>query len=312
MRLNVMLEPQEGLSYTDILAVARQAEALGFEGLYRSDHYASVMGGEARGSTDAWATLAGLAVQTSRIRLGTMVSPVTFRPAGNLAKVVATVAGMTDGARIDLGMGTGWLETEHRQYGFPFEDVGTRFRRLEEQIQVVRGMWHSGGAPFDFDGEFEHIEGSRFLPPPDPVPRIVVGGRGMRRTPALAARYADELNGNFFSPAECARQREALHAACRDLGRDPAEVPYSLMTGCVVGATTGELHARVRRLQERSGDRRPVEEYVADRAGSWVIGTPDQARAHLRELGEAGVERVLLQTLLADDLDMLAVAAELD
>jgi alkanesulfonate monooxygenase SsuD/methylene tetrahydromethanopterin reductase-like flavin-dependent oxidoreductase (luciferase family) len=158
MRLSVMIEPQEGLSYDQILAVARRAEAVGFAGFYRSDHYSSVADRVGIGSTDAWATLAGLARETSTIALGTMVTPVTFRPAGNLAKVVATVAemaGTVDGQpRVHLGMGTGLLETEHRQHGFPFEDLATRFRRLDEHLQVVHGLWDPQRDPFSFDGEF--------------------------------------------------------------------------------------------------------------------------------------------------------------
>ncbi len=317
MRLAIMLEPQEGLTYDDQLAVARRVEAVGLDGMYRSDHYSGVMGQAGRASTDAWAVLAGLAIQTSGIKLGTLVSPVTFRPAGNLAKVVATVSEMAGtmpegDARIVLGMGTGWLETEHRQHGFPFEDVGTRFARLEEHLQAVTALWDPSRDPVDLSGSHVRLEGAVFRPKPQPRPRLVIGGRGLRRTPALAARYADELNTVSSTPQRCAEQRAALDAACQAEGRDPATVAYSMMTGCIVGSTTEEFHTRVRRLQERSGDGRSVEEYLAELSGEWVLGTPEQAADHLGALGRAGVQAVMLQHLLYDDLDMIdLVAAEI-
>jgi alkanesulfonate monooxygenase SsuD/methylene tetrahydromethanopterin reductase-like flavin-dependent oxidoreductase (luciferase family) len=301
MRLAVMLEPQEGLTYDDLLAVAQRVEAVGLDGLYRSDHYSTVTGGGGLASTDAWATLAGLARETSGIRLGTLVSPVTFRPAGNLAKVVATVSEMAgtraDGqARIVLGMGTGWLEAEHRQHGFPFEEIGVRFDRLEEHLRAVTALWDPERDPVDLDGSYVRLQGAVFRPKPQPRPRLVVGGGGMRRTPALAARYADELNNVLASPQRCGEQRAALDAACEAEGRDPATVGYSLMTGCVVGATTQEFQARVRRLRERTG---------ADLSEAWVLGTPEQAADYLGALASNGVEAVMLQHLLYDDLDMI-------
>ncbi len=308
MRLNVMIEPQEGMTYADILAVARRTEELGLDGLYRSDHYKSVAGRDEHGSTDAWATLAGLARETNRIQLGTLVSPVTFRTAGNLAKTVATVSEMAGGGRIELGMGTGWLESEHVQHGFPFEDLRTRYRRLEEHLQVVRGLWDRD---FTFEGEFVTIRDGRFTPKPDPMPRIIVGGTGLGRTPALAARYADELNGVYLSPLECAKQREALRAACGAAGRAPDTVGYSAMTGCLIGLDAEDFHARARRLQALLEDTRPLETFLHDLEETWVLGTPDQAAGRLAELAEAGVERVMLQHLVFDDLDMLDVIAQL-
>jgi alkanesulfonate monooxygenase SsuD/methylene tetrahydromethanopterin reductase-like flavin-dependent oxidoreductase (luciferase family) len=307
MRLAMMLEGQEGPTYDDILAVARRVEATGLAGLYRSDHYTAI-GTEGAGSTDAWATLAGLARDTRDIRLGTLVSPATFRPAGNLAKVAATVAAMAgttpEGhARVSLGLGTGWWEPEHRQHGFPFEDLPTRFRRLEEHLAAVNGLWDAGAHPYDQDGEFVRLQGAQFRPVPDPRPDIVVGGRGLRRTPALAARYAQELNAVFLDPEGCAEQRAALARACEDLGRDPATVRYTLMTGCVVGATQAELEGRLRRLGTDAAQARH---------DNWIVGLPEEAADQLGRLGEAGVEGVMLQNLLYDDLDVVdLVAAEL-
>ena len=312
MRFNVMLEPQEGLSYGDIRAVAQRAEAVGFEGLYRSDHYTSVSGAEALASTDAWATLAGLARETSRLRLGTMVSPVTFRPAGNLAKVVATVADMAGsapdgGPRVVLGMGTGWLEDEHRAFGFPFEDVGTRFRRLEEHLRAVRALWDPDAAVVDLDGEFVSLEGNRFAPVPSPTPRLVVGGSGKKRTPRLAATYADEMNSPFQSAAEARELRTRLDAACEDVGRDPSSIAFSLMVGFLVGATEDEYRARLRRFMELSGESGDLDAFEASLDAEWVLGTPDRAAAHLRDLADAGVDAVMLQHRLVDDLDALDV-----
>jgi alkanesulfonate monooxygenase SsuD/methylene tetrahydromethanopterin reductase-like flavin-dependent oxidoreductase (luciferase family) len=316
VQLSVMLEPQEGIGYAEQLAVARHAEALGFAGFYRSDHYLSVAGREGLGSTDAWAALAGIARDTERIRIGTLVSPVTFRPAGNLAKVVATVDELAgpapDGAsRVVLGMGTGWLEAEHTQHGFPFEDLGTRFDRLSEHLTAVTRLWDPDLAEVDVHGRFVDITAGRFHPKPDPRPRIVVGGKGLRRTPALAAGFADELNGVFLSPEACAAQRRALDHACREVGRDPSTVAYSLMTGCIVGADEADVRERAARLRERSstggGD---LDEWLAGLRGEWVLGTPEQAAARLDELARAGVEQVMLQHLLHDDLGMLDVVAE--
>lgn len=315
MRVNVMLEPQEGMSYQQIRAVAQRAEQLGFEGLYRSDHYASVMGHQGLDSTDAWATLAGLARETSRLRLGTLVSPVTFRPAGNIAKVAATVAEMAGagpdgGARIDLGLGTGWLEVEHRSFGFPFEDLATRYRRLAEHLEVVDGLWDAGRDPYTFRGELVDLADCHFRPVPDPRPGLIVGGRGFQRTPALAARFADELNGVFFSPSECDQQRRALTRACEAEGRDPDRMTYSLMTGVLVGASESELARRARRLQQSSGNTGDTGTYLDELAGQWVVGTPDRALERLHALADAGVERVMLQHQLPDDLEMLDVIAE--
>jgi alkanesulfonate monooxygenase SsuD/methylene tetrahydromethanopterin reductase-like flavin-dependent oxidoreductase (luciferase family) len=310
VRLSVMLEPQEGMSYGDILAVAHRTEELGFEGLYRSDHYTSVAGRAHLGSTDAWGTLAGLARDTDVIRLGALVTPVTFRRAGNLAKVVATVSEMAgtaaDGrARVELGLGTGWLEAEHRQYGFPFEDLTTRFRRLGEHLQIVTNLWDPDVETFTFDGEFEQLTRNRFVPKPTPRPRIIVGGRGQVRTPTLAVRYADELNTTFASPEECAALRRLLDRRCEDADRDPRSLALSLMTGCLVGADDADYRRRVQTLQARTGNTQPFGEYVQHLSGAWILGATERAAERLGRLREAGVDRVMLQHQLYDDLDML-------
>lgn len=315
MRLNLMLEAQEGMTYEDLLALARRAEAVGLDGMYRSDHYGSVAGRDGLGSTDAWATLAGLARETSSLTLGALVSPATFRTIGNLAKTVATVAGMAgtkaDGSsRIVLGMGTGWQEVEHHRHGFPFEDLDTRFRRLEEHLDLLTRFWNAGAQPFDFQGRFVTTSDTRFVPVPDPRPRIVIGGSGMRRTPRLAAEYADELNGVLLALDDCRRQREALDQACEAAGRDPSSVGYSLMTRCVVGADQEDFRRRAARLQEYAQKPGSLDDWIGQMSPAWIVGTPDRAREQLGRLAEVGVEQVMLQHLVFDDLDMVDVVAE--
>ena len=316
MRLTMMLEPQIGMTYDDLLAVALRAEALGFPALYRSDHYSSGRSGDdGVGSTDAWVTLAGLARETTRLRLGTLVTPVTFRTAGNLAKTVATVSAMAgpapDGtSRIDLGMGTGWMRVEHERHGFAFGSLATRFRRLEEHLQVVTQLWDPAAQPFDFAGEFVTTKQSRFYPAPDPRPRIVIGGSGMRRTPLLAARFADELNGVLLSVDAAREQRAALTAACREVGRDPSSVAYSVMTRCIVGANRDDFESRAAAEHARSGQTTPLREWIDDLNPDWITGTPQEAAATLARFAEAGVEQVMLQHLDYADLDMLDVVAQ--
>jgi alkanesulfonate monooxygenase SsuD/methylene tetrahydromethanopterin reductase-like flavin-dependent oxidoreductase (luciferase family) len=332
MRINLMIDPEEGMTYAELVALARRAEALGFEALYRSDHYASVFDQYGVGSTDAWATLAGLARDTQCIMLGTLVSPATFRPPAQLAKVVATVAEMAgttprapDGlldpapgrpsaaagsSRVHLGLGTGWLASEHLQYGFPFDDLGTRFRRLEELLQVIRGLWDPAQNPFSFEGQFERLVEARFLPKPNPRPRIIVGGRGRTKTMRLAVTYADELNIPSATPPDCREQRDALDAACQRYGRNPSTITFSLMTGCLVGATEREFQARAARLEKLASGYPKLADYRRRLATRGIVGTPEEAADRLGQLAEVGVERIMLQHLLHDDLELLDLIAE--
>jgi alkanesulfonate monooxygenase SsuD/methylene tetrahydromethanopterin reductase-like flavin-dependent oxidoreductase (luciferase family) len=332
MRINLMIEPQEGMTYAELLALARRAEALGFEALYRSDHYTSVFDREGVGSTDAWATLAGLVRDTQHIVLGTLVSPAAFRPPAQLAKVAATVAEMAGTAsrapdellgsapgrsataarasRLHLGLGTGWLGSEHLQYGFPFGDLATRFRRLEELLQVIRGLWDPTQDTFSFEGEFERLVEARFLPKPNPRPRIIVGGRGRTKTMRLAVAYADELNIPSATPPACRELRDALHAACERYGRSPSTITFSMMTGCLVGATEREYRARAGRLEKLASGYPKLADYRRRVAVRGVVGTPEKAADRLGQLSEAGVERIMLQHLLHDDLELLDVIAQ--
>jgi len=286
------------------VALAAACELAGLDGLFRSDHYLSVVGLRDRPSLDALATLAGLAVRTERIRLGTLVSPVTFRHPSVLAKSVATIDHIS-GGRVELGLGAGWNEGEHAAYGFPFPSIGVRMDLLEEQLEIVHRQWH--GMPFAFEGRHYRIERSHALPGPvqRPHPTLILGGHGGPRSARLAARWADEYNTLFATPDECARQRAGVAEAWEREGRDPAALRFSLMTGCVVGTDRDEVFQRARAVMATARQDGDPEAFLRDREGSWVTGTVEQAAVRLRELEDAGVDRVMLQHLAVDDLDMV-------
>jgi F420-dependent oxidoreductase-like protein len=295
-----MIEGQEDVTWDDWLALAGACEEHGVEALFRSDHYLSVEGHAGRGSLDAWATIAALAAVTSKLRLGTLVSPATFRHPSELAKVVTT-ADHVSGGRVELGMGTGWLEAEHRAYGFPFPPVGERFAELEEQLQVVSREWADG--PFSFDGRRYTVRDLDALPKPvqRPRPNLIVGGRGGRRSVALGARFADEYNTFYKAADQCAVIRRELDDACSREGREP--VPLSLMAGWMVGEDRAELLDRAGRLAERRGHPDGAQGLLDTLDDSWIVGTLEEATEQLTALAAKGVERVMLQHLLHRDLD---------
>lgn len=278
MRLALMIEGQEGVSWEDWLSLAQACEEHGVEALFRSDHYLS-QADPGRPALDAWAVIPALAARTDRIELGTLVSPVTFRPAAVLANASLT-AQEVSGGRVSLGMGTGWMEAEHEAFGFPFPEMKTRVRWLAEQIEAVRGYWADG-----------------------PHPHLIVGGSGLSGTIGPAARWADEYNTVMVPPAECAARREKLVRACESAGRDP--IPLSLMTACAIGRTRDEARERIRRRLERAGHGADPDEYRAKRGDAAVLGTVDEAAAQLREYERAGVARVMLQHLDHRDLEMI-------
>jgi F420-dependent oxidoreductase-like protein len=292
----LMIEGQEGVTWDEWVALAEACEESGLEGLFRSDHYLGI-GDRGRGSLDAWATLSALAAHTQRIRLGTMVSPATFRHPSVLAKSAAT-ADHVSGGRIELGLGAGWFEAEHRAYGFPFSDVRERVGRFSEQLEIVHRQWTED--VFDFDGRYYRLEGCRALPKPlqRPRPPLIVGGSGGRGTIEPAVRFADEYNTPFADLDACRERRRRLDEACERAGRDPMSIRFSLMTTCVVGADEGELGARLGALRERSKG------FSAD-ASPVISGTVDQVVERLRELEAVGVERVMLQHLVHDDVEMV-------
>lgn len=292
MDFRVFTEPQQGASYDDLLAVAQATERLGFDGFFRSDHFLSMGGDGLPGPTDAWTTLAGLARETSRIRLGTLVTSVTFRHPSILAIQVAGVDQMS-GGRVELGLGTGWMEEEHTALGVPFP--AKRFGMLEEQLELITGLWSTPvGDRFTYEGEHYRLEDAPGLPKPtqESVP-IIVGGGGPKRTPALAARFATEYNSVFVGLAEhrarMARVREASDAAEREL-------PILSIGGTIaVGASTAEAQRRASAIGRDLDRMRP--------AG--IVGTPTEVVDRLGEYAELGVTRIYLQVLDLHDLDQL-------
>jgi F420-dependent oxidoreductase-like protein len=302
VRLRIFTEPQQGASYDQQLAIARSAEALGFDAYFRSDHYLRIGDGDpGPGPTDAWITLAGLARETSRLRLGTLVTPVTFRLPGPLAISVAQVDAMS-GGRVELGLGAGWFDDEHRAHGIPFPPTRERFERLEEQLAIITGLWTSpAGQRFSYSGQHYELVDSPALPKPvqQPHPPIIIGGFGTRRTPALAARYADEFN-LAFAPLDVFRdQVTRVKQACSDIGRDPSSLRTT--AGLVVGCGTDE--AEFRRRAAAIG--RAPEELRKNGAA----GLPHEVVDKLRAFGEAGAETTYLQLLDVTDPEHLELLA---
>ena len=306
MRYALMTEPQQGLSYDEILAVARTAEEAGIEAFFRSDHYASFPGGAGLPTTDAWTTLAGLARETSTIRLGVLVSPVTFRIPGQLAKVIQTVDEMS-GGRVEAGFGAGWNEDEHAQLGIPFPPIGERYDMLEEQMAVVHGLWTEPDG-WSFDGEHWQVRGSKrhgeVARGGRRHPHIVFGGKGGPRLASLVARYGDEFNLNSAAPQDAPAAYARVRTACQEVGRDPDEVVYSAMTGVLVAETQGDLRTRVRDLLTTLGQGElDGDAWLAERRKRWVMGTPDEAHERVRTLETSGTQRIMLQDFIPRDLD---------
>src|SRR5579863_5336862 len=302
MKLRIFTEPQQGADYQTLRNVALAAEELGFDAFFRSDHYLAM--GDTPGlpgSTDSWATLAGLAVETSRIRLGTLVTAATFRLPGPLAITVAQVDQMS-GGRIELGMGAGWFEAEHAAYGIPFPSVGERFDRLEEQLSIITGLWGTPeGQTFSFDGAHYRLSDSPGLPKPAqrPRPPVILGGSGARRTPRLAARFADEFNVPFQSMPDSAAGFARVREACEAAGRYPATMTYSVAQTVCCGKDEAEFRRRAAAIGREPADMRE----------HGLGGTPGEVAAKIAEYAEIGAERIYLQVLDLSDLDHLALIA---
>jgi len=303
MDLRIFTEPQQGASYDDLLAVARTSEELGFDAFFRSDHYLKMgdVPGEP-GPTDAWITLGGLARDTSTIRLGTLVTPVTFRLPGPLAISVAQVDAMS-GGRVELGIGTGWYDDEHTAYGIPFPAIGERFDMLEEQLSVITGLWDTpSGETFSFEGTHYPVTDSPALPKPvqSPHPPIVMGGGGAKRTPRLAARFADEFNLPFSSTADTEAAFERVRGACEHAGRDPGSLTYSSAQIVCCGADEQGVTRRAAAIGRDADELR--------RNGA--AGTPAEVVETLQRYGAIGAQRIYLQILDLADLDHLHLIAE--
>jgi F420-dependent oxidoreductase-like protein len=308
MELCLMIEGQEGVTWSQWVALARTCEAHGIPKLFRSDHYLNLAGVDDRGSLDAWGTVSALAAVTSTLRLGTLVSPATFRHPSELAKLVTT-ADRISGGRVELGIGAGWHEREHEAYGFSYPGLGERMDVLEEQLQVVLGNWSGTAAePFSFDGEHYTIRDLDAEPKPvqEPHPPLLIGGSGGRRSCRLAARYADEYNTVSPTVEEVVERRERLARACDAEGRPM--LPLSVMTCVLVGADDAELGQRAARLEQRTGAE--PGSTLREPPHGWIVGTVPDATEQLRALADAGVDRVFCQHLLHDDLDAVALIGE--
>ena len=302
MRLRIFTEPQQGADYTTLLQVARATEDLGFDAFFRSDHYLKM--GDVSGlpgPTDAWATLAGLARETSRIRLGTLVTAATFRYPGPLAITVAQVDQMS-GGRVELGIGAGWFAAEHSAYGIPFPDLGERFARYEEQLEVITGLWDvPDGGTFSFSGKYYTMADSPALPKPvqRPRPPVIVGGIGPNRTPRLAARFADEYNVPFASVDDTSAAFGRVRAACAAAGRHETSMIYSAAQTVAVGRTPAELDRRAAAIGRKADE-------LAEHG---IAGLPDDVVKKIRKFAEIGAEHIYLQVLDLHDLDHLELLA---
>lgn len=308
MRYALMTEPQQGLSYEEILALARTAEDAGIEAFFRSDHYSSFPGEAGLPTTDAWATLAGLARETTTIRLGVLVSPVTFRVPGNLAKVIQTVNEMA-GGRIEAGFGAGWNADEHAQLGIAFPEIDERYDMLEEQMAILHGLWTEPDG-WSYDGSHWQVrasvhhgqvarEGRRH-------PHIIFGGKGFARLARLVARYGDEFNLNSASPEDAAAAYGRVRAACEKIGRNPDDIVYSAMTGVLVAESEEDLRTRVADLLAALGQSdADGGAWLAERRKRWIMGTPDEAHERVRALEAQGTQRIMLQDMLPRDLDQV-------
>jgi len=300
--LRIFTEPQQGATYDDLLRIAQKTEECGFDAFFRSDHFLAMGVSGEPGPTDSWVTLGGLARETSRIRLGTLVTSATFRLPGPVAVAVAQVDQMS-GGRVELGIGTGWFEAEHTAYGIPFPALGERFDRLAEQLEIVTGLWTTPpGERYSFTGTYYSVVDSPALPEPvqQPHPPVIVGGKGKRRTPALAARFADEVNVPFASLDEVEAQFRRVDEACAAAGRDPADLVRSVAQTTIVGRDDAEVARRVAALGRTVDDLNPFDlggtvARVVDQLGAWRERT--------------GITRFYLQVLDLADLDHLELIA---
>jgi F420-dependent oxidoreductase-like protein len=302
MDLRIFTEPQQGASYDTLLSVARTAEDCGFDAFFRSDHYLKMDDVSGLpGPTDAWTTLAGLARETSRVRLGTLLTAATFRLPGPLAIGVAQVDQMS-GGRVEFGLGAGWFAAEHRAYGIPFPGERERHERMVEQLQIIKGLWETPeGSSFSFRGQYYTLEGSPGLPKPAqrPRPPIIVGGTGLRRTPRVAATHADEFNVSFMDVQETAIRIEAGRVSCTKLGRDPRSLIYSAALTTCCGRDEAELKRRAGAIGEDLDDLR----------SGGLTGSPAEIVDRIGQYSQVGVSRIYLQILDLDDLAHLELIA---
>src|SRR3954453_13346498 len=307
MRLWLMIEGQEDVTWPLWVALAETCEAVGIEALFRSDHYLSGDGQIGRGSHDAWTTLAAVAARTSRLRLGTMVSPVTFRHPSLVANAATTVDHVS-GGRVEFGLGAGWYALEPRTFGFPLPPLRERMEMLEEQLEIVIAQWTQD--EFSFEGRHYRLERCQANPKPvqRPHPPVIVGGGGKPRTVDLAARFAQEYNVVSADPEECRRIHAALDEATARHGRD--ELVFSFMETTLIGRDRDDLMAKANQFGELHGDGMGGEQLLAEHVGDWICGTVDEVAGQLEELAAAGLERAMLQHLSHRDLDTVRLIGE--
>ena len=304
MQLRIFTEPQQGADYATLLRVAKATEDLGFDAFFRSDHYLKM--GDISGlpgPTDAWITLAGLARETSRIRLGTLMSPATFRFPGPLAISVAQVDQMS-GGRVEFGFGAGWYDAEHAAYAIPFPPLRERFEMYAEQLAIITGLWETpADETFSYSGEHYTVTDSPGLPKPaqQPRPPVLIGGGGPKRTPALAARFADEFNRAFTSLDDTAAAFGRVRAACGDAGRAENSMIYSVAQVVCCGRTEAELARRAAAIGREPDELRK----------HGLAGTPEEIAGRIAEFAGIGATRMYLQVLDLDDLDHLELLAQL-
>jgi len=297
MKLRIFTEPQQGASYAQLLAVAQRAEQLGFDAFFRSDHFLKM--GDVNGDpgpSDAWTTLAGIARETSTIRLGTLVNSVTFRHPAITAVSVANVDSMSNG-RVELGLGAGWYEAEHKAYGFRFPTLGERFEMLGEQLHIINGLWNTSlGEKFCFDGAHYNVENSPGLPKPvqSRIP-VIVGGRGTKKTPMLAAKYATEFNLPFVNKDAFVEQCTRVRDACATVGRDPETLKYTVAQATICGSNAAEVERRTKKIGRE----------VAELSLNGLCGTPDELIAKINDWKSAGAETIYMQILDLNDLEHL-------
>jgi F420-dependent oxidoreductase-like protein len=308
MRFSLMVEGQQGPSWELWTAIADACERLGIEALFSSDHYFPGEGPGGRGSFDALTILAGLASRTERLRLGTMVSPVTFRHPSVFAKVVTTIDHISDG-RMEIALGAGWWEAEHRMHGIPFLTWNERFEMLAEQLEIVDGLLTNDR--YSVETRHYALEDAEFLRKPvqRPRPPIIVGGAGGPRIAELVARFANEFNTVGGTPEEVRARFDNVRRAVADAGRDPSSVTMSLMTWFILGRDEDEYRAKVERARSFETDPAPMDDYLAEIEKDWIVGTPERAIERLRAYADAGVQRIVMNHHLYDDLEMLELLA---